>query len=67
MPYVGPAVGAYTDWTPLEGRNKLLVEDLDKSDPWQVKKYSGSVTFSTQLSAAMDLCRCRGKYFEIFV
>lgn len=34
-PYLGPVVGAYTDWTPLEGRNKLFPEDVDTSDPWQ--------------------------------
>jgi len=37
MPYLGPVVGAYTDWTPLEGRNKLFPEDVDMSDPWQFK------------------------------
>jgi len=37
MPYLGPVVGAYTDWTPLEGRNKLFPEDIDDSDPWQFK------------------------------
>lgn len=37
MPYLGPVVGAYTDWTPLEGRNKLFPEDIDESDPWQFK------------------------------
>ena len=37
MPYLGPVVGAYTDWTPLEGRNKLFPEDVDTSDPWQFK------------------------------
>ena len=31
MPYLGPAVGRYSDWT----RCKLFPEDLDKSDPWQ--------------------------------
>ena len=37
MPYLGPVIGAYTDWTPLEGRNKLFPEDVDMSDPWQFK------------------------------
>lgn len=36
-PYLGPVVGAYTDWNPLEGRNKLFVEDVDSTDPWQFK------------------------------
>jgi homospermidine synthase len=37
MPYLGPVVGAYTDWTPLTDREKLFPEDLDTSDPWQFK------------------------------
>jgi len=37
MPYLGPVVGSYTDWTALEGRNKLFPEDIDTSDPWQFK------------------------------
>src|SRR5271170_7616206 len=37
MPYLGKVVGRYTDWTPLEGRGGLFVEDLDATDPWQFK------------------------------
>jgi len=37
MPYLGPVVGEYTDWTPLYERERLFPEDLDKSDPWQFK------------------------------
>ena len=37
MPYLGTVVGGYTDWTPLEGRGELFVEDLDAADPWQFK------------------------------
>jgi homospermidine synthase len=37
MPYLGPVVGAYTDWTPLSERGQLFPEDLDTSDPWQFK------------------------------
>ncbi len=36
-PYLGPVVGAYTDWTPLEDRGILFPEDVDRSDPWQFK------------------------------
>ena len=36
-PYLGPVTGQYTDWTPLHERERLLPEDLDKSDPWQFK------------------------------
>jgi len=34
-PYLGNMVGEYTDWTPLDGREKLFPETLDKTDPWQ--------------------------------
>jgi homospermidine synthase len=37
MPYLGPVVGEYTQWTPLLERERLFPEDLDKSDPWQFK------------------------------
>ena len=37
VPYLGPVVGAYTDWTPLEGRGVLFPEDMDPEDPWQFK------------------------------
>jgi homospermidine synthase len=37
MPYLGPVVGVYTDWTPLVGRNGLFPDEVDKSDPWQFK------------------------------
>ena len=37
MPYLGPVVGHYTDWTPLHERERLFPEDIDKSDPWQFK------------------------------
>ena len=36
-PYLGPVVGAYTDWTPLQDRERLMPEDLDRDDPWQFK------------------------------
>ena len=37
MPYLGPVVGEYTDWTPLYQRGELFAEDLDTADPWQFK------------------------------
>jgi homospermidine synthase len=37
LPYLGPVVGAYTDWTPVDGRGVLFPEDLDPEDPWQFK------------------------------
>ncbi len=36
-PYLGPVVGAYSDWTPLTDRETLFPEDLDREDPWQFK------------------------------
>jgi homospermidine synthase len=39
MPYLGPVVGVYSDWTPLEGRGKLYPEDVDWDDPWQFKNF----------------------------
>jgi len=35
--YLGPLVGAYTDWTPLQGRGELFEEDLDPDRPWQLR------------------------------
>jgi homospermidine synthase len=37
MPYLGPVVGVYGQWTPLTQRGELFEEDLDRSDPWQFK------------------------------
>jgi len=37
MPYLGPVVGAYTDWTPLNRRPGLFPEELDLDDPWQFR------------------------------
>ncbi len=36
-PYLGPVVGVYTDWTPLENRPGLFPEDIDAADPWQFR------------------------------
>jgi len=37
MPYLGPMIGTYTDWTPLQDRPGLFPEDIDTSDPWQFR------------------------------
>ena len=37
MPYLGPVIGQYTDWTPLSGRPGLFPEDIDRRDPWQFR------------------------------
>ena len=39
MPYLGPVVGVYSDWTPLQDRETLFPEDLDRDDPWQFKNF----------------------------
>jgi homospermidine synthase len=36
-PYLGPVIGAYTDWTPLTGRPGLFPEDIDPTEPWQFR------------------------------
>ncbi len=38
-PYMGKMTGAYTDWTPLRGRQNLFPEDIDTADPWQFKNF----------------------------
>eukprot|EP01037_Dinobryon_pediforme_P007333 gene7333-7400_t len=37
MPYLGPVIGAYTDWTPLTDRPGFFPEDIDTSDVWQFR------------------------------
>jgi homospermidine synthase len=36
-PYLGDVVGVYGNWSPLDGRERLFPEDLDRDDPWQFK------------------------------
>ena len=36
-PYLGSLVGAYTDWTPLQGRGELFKEQLDSDQPWMLQ------------------------------
>ncbi|APH58835.1 homospermidine synthase [Granulibacter bethesdensis] len=36
-PYLGEMAGAYSDWTPLDGREALFPEDLDRSEPYRFK------------------------------
>jgi homospermidine synthase len=37
LPYLGPVVGHYTDWTPLKDRPGLFPEDIDPADAWQFR------------------------------
>ncbi len=34
-PYLGKVGGHYTDWTPLQEREKLFAEGVVNDDPWQ--------------------------------
>ena len=36
-PYLGRLVGAFTDWTPLQGRGELFDEEIDPAQPWQLR------------------------------
>lgn len=36
-PYLGPLVGEFTEWTPLDGRGKHFPEKLDVTHPWQLQ------------------------------
>ncbi|MGH8354205.1 MAG: homospermidine synthase [Pseudomonas sp.] len=38
-PYLGEMQGVYADWTPLQDRERLFEEDLDRGDPWQFKNF----------------------------
>jgi len=39
--YLGKLIGAFTDWTPLQGRGELFPEDLDVDRPWQLQNVRG--------------------------
>ena len=38
-PYLGEVIGVRGDWTPLDNRENLFAEDLDREDPWQFKNF----------------------------
>jgi len=37
IPYLGPVIGVYSDWTPLTDRPGFFPEDIDTSDAWQFR------------------------------
>jgi homospermidine synthase len=37
LPYLGPVIGQYTDWTPLTDRPGFFPENIDTTDPWQFR------------------------------
>ncbi len=39
LPYLGPVVGKYSDWTPLKDRVSLFPEKVDARDPWQFQNF----------------------------
>jgi homospermidine synthase len=39
LPYLGEMAGVYGDWTPLQGRETLFPEDIDRSCPWQFRNF----------------------------
>jgi homospermidine synthase len=38
-PYLGELVGVYGGWSPLQDRNWLFADELDRDDPWQFKNF----------------------------
>jgi len=40
-PFLGKLTGAFTDWTPLQGRGELFPEKLDVDSPWQLQNIRG--------------------------
>jgi homospermidine synthase len=36
-PYLGTMAGYWTNWTPLQDRETLFPEDLDRNEPWAFK------------------------------
>jgi homospermidine synthase len=38
-PYLGDMVGKFSDWTPLQDRERLFPEDVDHDDAWQFKNF----------------------------
>ncbi|MFN8757706.1 MAG: homospermidine synthase [Tagaea sp.] len=38
-PYLGKVHGVYTDWTPLDDRERLFPERLDRDCPWQFQNF----------------------------
>jgi homospermidine synthase len=37
QPYLGTMIGVWDPWTPLQDRERLFPEDIDRDDPWQFK------------------------------
>lgn len=39
QPYLGELVGVYSDWTPLDKRDRLFPDQVDVTDPWQFANF----------------------------
>lgn len=39
LPYLGEMAGEYSDWTPLQDRELLFPEEVDREDPWQFRNF----------------------------
>src|SRR5437763_1879625 len=61
MPYLGPVVGEYTDWTPLHERERLFPEDLDRNDPWTFKNVRVLWCARIGVSGAPPACLAPGE------
>ena len=44
MPYLGPVIGTYTDWTPLPAAPGLFPEDIDTQRSLAVQERAGAVS-----------------------
>ena len=55
MPYLGPVIGIYTDWTPLTGRPGLFPEDIDTQRPLAVQERAGALTTMAALELSIAL------------
>ena len=55
MPYLGPVVGKYSDWTPLKDRDGLFPEDLDQDRSLAVQELPGDLNYSALVAPAASL------------
>jgi homospermidine synthase len=58
-PYLGDVVGVYGDWSPLDGRERLFPEDLDRDDPWICTPGTKRSKSRTSPSPSRPLCSGR--------
>ena len=61
MPYLGPVVGKYGDWTPLQDRGGLFPEDLDTVRPVAVQELPRGLICASASSRRSRLNRILGR------